>query len=404
MKNFPARAPLLALLFCLMGVLPLLTKAETSAQAGQYLATAGDCISCHTAPGGKPFAGGLKMANQFGYLLTPNITPDLATGIGRYNKDDFFRVLHNGVNKKDQDLYPFMPYVAYTKITREDSDKIYDYLRTVQAVSNPIEVNHLNFPFNIRSSMIVWRELFFKVGSYKADATQSAAWNRGAYLVEGLGHCSSCHSPRNLMGAIENSKAYTGSVIDGWYALNLTSNPLTGLGKWSAEDIARYLKTGSYKGKTTTLGPMQEVVHNSTSKLTDADLLAMATYLKSIPANSSLSEDRKKVDASYLVGTKLYIDNCSGCHQSSGRGITGVIPPLAGNPVVMAEQPNDIIKVMIRGIQGRDGYIAMPGFASRLNDQEILEISNYVRSSWGNRADPNVTKSLVEKIRTNPGI
>jgi hypothetical protein len=252
--------------------------------------------------------------------------------------------------------------------------------------------------------MIVWRELFFKVGSYKVDPAQSAAWNRGAYLVEGLGHCSSCHSPRNLMGAIENSKAYTGSLIDGWYALNLTSNPLTGLGKWSAEDIARYLKTGSYKGKTTALGPMQEVVHNSTSKLTDPDLLAMATYLKSIPANSSLSEDRKKVDASYLVGTKLYIDNCSGCHQSSGRGITGVIPPLAGNPVVMAEQPNDIIKVIIRGIQGRDGYIAMPGFASRLNDQEILEISNYVRSSWGNRADPNVTKSLVEKIRTNPGI
>ncbi len=404
MKNFPVRPALSVLLFCLMGMLPLLAKAETSAQAGQYLATAGDCISCHTAPGGKPFAGGLKMANQFGYLLTPNITPDLATGIGRYSKDDFFRVLHNGVNKKDQDLYPFMPYVAYTKITREDSDKIYDYLRTVQAVSNPIEVNHLNFPFNIRSSMIVWRELFFKVGSYKADPTQSAAWNRGAYLVEGLGHCSSCHSPRNLMGAIENSKAYTGSVIDGWYALNLTSNPLTGLGKWSAEDIARYLKTGSYKGKTTALGPMQEVVHNSTSKLTDADLLAMATYLKSIPANSSLSEDRKKVDASYLIGTKLYIDNCSGCHQSSGRGITGVIPPLAGNPVVMAEQPNDIIKVMIRGIQGRDGYIAMPGFASRLNDQEILEISNYVRSSWGNRADPNTTKSLVEKIRANPGI
>lgn len=404
MKNFPVRPTLLVLLFCLMGVLPSLAKAETSAQAGQYLATAGDCISCHTAPGGKPFAGGLKMANQFGYLLTPNITPDLATGIGRYSKDDFFRVLHNGVNKKDQDLYPFMPYVAYTKVTREDSDKIYDYLRTVQAVSNPIEVNHLNFPFNIRSSMIVWRELFFKVGSYKADPAQSAAWNRGAYLVEGLGHCSSCHSPRNLMGAIENSKAYTGSLIDGWYALNLTSNPLTGLGKWSAEDIARYLKTGSYKGKTTALGPMQEVVHNSTSKLTDPDLLAMATYLKSIPANSSLSEDRKKVDTSYLVGTKLYIDNCSGCHQSSGRGITGVIPPLAGNPVVMAEQPNDIIKVIIRGIQGRDGYIAMPGFASRLNDQEILEISNYVRSSWGNRADPNTTKSLVEKIRANPGI
>jgi mono/diheme cytochrome c family protein len=206
------------------------------------------------------------------------------------------------------------------------------------------------------------------------------------------------------MGAIENSKAYTGSVIDGWYALNLTSNPLTGLGKWSAADIAKYLKTGSYEGKTTTLGPMEEVVHNSTSKLTDEDLLAMGTYLKSIPANSSLSEDSKKVDATYLVGTKLYVDNCSGCHQSSGRGLKGMIPPLAGNPVVMAAEPNDIIKVMIRGIKRRDGYLVMPEFASRLNDQEILEIANYIRSSWGNGANPNATKSLVEKIRANPGL
>lgn len=378
--------------------------ANDAVKEGAYLATAGDCISCHTAPNGKPFAGGLKMSNQFGYLLTPNITPDMETGIGAYTKDDFFRVLHDGVNKKGQDLYPFMPYEAYTKVTRADSDKIYDYLRSIPAVSNRIEVNHLDFPFNIRISMIVWRELFFRAGVYKPDPAQSAVWNRGAYLVEGLGHCSSCHSPRNLMGAIENSKAYTGSVIDGWYALNITSNPLTGLGKWSAEDIARYLKTGSFKDKTSVLGPMAEVVHNSTSKMTDADLLAMGTYLKTIPANSKLSEDRKKVDATHLQGAKLYIDNCSGCHQSSGRGITGVIPPLAGNPVVMAAQPNDIIKVMIRGIKQRDGYIAMPSFASTLSDQEILEISNYARSSWGNGADPNVTKSLVESIRKNPGL
>lgn len=402
--NSPFAPMRLLWLVCLLVASPLLAKADTSIQEGQYLVTAGDCVSCHTAPGGKPFAGGLKMANQFGYLLTPNITPDIKTGIGGYSKDDFYRVLHNGVNKKDQDLYPFMPYVAYTKVSREDSDKIYDYLRSVQAVSNPIEVNHLDFPFNIRSSMIVWRELFFKVGAYKPDTSQSAQWNRGAYLVEGLGHCSSCHSPRNLMGAIENSKAYTGSVIDGWYALNLTSNPLTGLGKWSAEDIAQYLKTGSYEGKTTVLGPMEEVVHNSTRKLTDADLLAMGTYLKSIPANSSLSENRKKVDKTYLTGTRLYIDNCSGCHQSSGRGIQGVIPPLAGNPVVMAAEPNDIVKVMIRGIQQRDGYIAMPSFASRLSDQEILEISNYIRSSWGNGPDSNTSITLVEKIRANPGM
>lgn len=394
-----------SLLFCAtFALLSFDGFANDAVKDGAYLAIVGDCISCHTAPNGKPFAGGLKMSNQFGYLLTPNITPDMETGIGAYTKDDFFRVLHDGVNKKGQDLYPFMPYEAYTKVTRADSDKIYDYLRTLPAVSNKVVVNHLDFPFNIRTSMIVWRELFFRAGVYKPDTAQSAVWNRGAYLIEGLGHCSSCHSPRNLMGAIENSKAYTGSVIDGWYALNITSNPLTGLGKWSAEDIARYLKTGSFKDKTTVLGPMTEVVHNSTSKMTDADLLAMGTYLKTIPANSKLSEDRKKVDATHLQGANLYIDNCSGCHQSSGRGITGVIPPLAGNPVVMAAQPNDIIKVMIRGIKQRNGYIAMQSFASTLSDQEILEISNYVRSSWGNGADPNVTKSLVESIRKNPGL
>lgn len=394
-----------SLFFCAtVAFAPFYAFADDAVKDGAYLATAGDCTSCHTAPGGKPFAGGLKMANQFGYLLTPNITPDIETGIGSYSKDDFFRVLHNGVNKKDQDLYPFMPYGAYTKVTREDSDKIYDYLRTIQPVSNSIEVNHLDFPFNIRSSMIVWRELFFKPGTYKSDPTQSAAWNRGAYLVEGLGHCSSCHSPRNLMGAIENSKAYTGSVIDGWYALNITSNPLTGLGKWSAQDIARFLKTGSYESKTTALGPMEEVVHNSTGKMTDSDLLAMGTYLKTLPANSSLSEDQKKVDANTLVGTRLYIDNCSGCHQSSGRGITGVIPPLAGNPAVIAAQPNNIIKVIIRGITARNGYIPMPSFASRLNDQEIVEITNYIRSNWGNTANPDATKGLVEDIRKHPGI
>jgi len=378
--------------------------ANDAVKDGAYLAIIGDCTSCHTAPGGKPFAGGLKMANQFGYLLTPNITPDVETGIGSYTKDDFYRVLHNGVNKKDQDLYPFMPYVAYTKVTREDSDKIYDYLRTVPAVSNAIKVNNLYFPFDIRSSMIVWRELFFKPGTFKPDPTQSPLWNRGAYLVEGLGHCSSCHSPRNLMGAIEHSKAFTGATIDGWYALNLTSNPLTGLGKWSAADIAKFLKTGSYENKTTALGPMEEVVHNSTGKMTDADLLAMGTYLKSLPANSSVSADRKKVDASSLTGMKLYIDNCSGCHQSSGRGITGVIPPLADNPTVIAAQPNNIIKVIIRGITARNGYIPMPPFASRLNDQEIMEIANYVRTNWGNNASPNATKSLVESIRKNPGL
>ena len=378
--------------------------AQTAEKKGAYLATAGDCISCHTAPGGKPFAGGLKMKSPFGYLLTPNITPDEATGIGSWTKDEFFGALHNGVSKKGYDLYPVMPFTSYTKVSREDVDAIYDYFRTVSPVSNSVEVNHLDFPFNIRSSMIVWRELFFKPDFFKPDPNQSSVWNRGAYLVEGLTHCAECHSPRNLMGAKESSKLYTGAAVDGWYALNLTSNIATGLGTWSPQDIARYLKTGSYPGKTTALGPMEEVVHNSTSKMTDADLMAIATYLKTLPPNSKLNGADRQVDSTRFEGVRLYVDNCSGCHQSTGKGIAKMIPPLAGNPVVMAPSGADIVKVVIRGIQARGGYIPMPSFAARLSDEEIAELANYIRTSWGNSASANVTSAMVKKIRANPGL
>ena len=381
-----------------------LAFAQTPEKRGEYLARAGDCISCHTAPGGQPFAGGLKMTTSFGYLLTPNITPDVKTGIGSWSKDEFFRAIHDGVNKKGQDMYPAMPFTSYAKVSREDVDAIYDYLRTVKPVANEISINHLAFPFNIRTSMFFWRELFFSPGFFKSDSSQSASWNRGAYLVEGLGHCSECHSPRNVMGAIEQSKAFTGALVDGWFALNLTSNLRTGLGSWSAEDIANYLKTGKYPGETTALGPMQEVVHNSTSYLNDADLLSMGVYLKSLPANSSLNNVNKVIDQSKLEGARLYVDNCSGCHQSSGRGIQNVIPPLASNPAVLAPNGSNIVKVIIRGVGSRNGYIPMPSFASRLTDEEIAQLSNYVRGSWGNGAAPNVTESMVKNIRANPGI
>ncbi|ANI99924.1 hypothetical protein A8O14_07490 [Polynucleobacter wuianus] len=381
-----------------------LAFAQTPEKRGEYLARAGDCISCHTAPGGQPFAGGLKMNTPFGYLLTPNITPDVKTGIGSWSKDEFFRAIHDGVNKKDQDMYPAMPFTSYAKVSREDVDAIYDYLRTVKPVANEISINHLAFPFNIRTSMFFWRELFFSPGFFKPDSSQSASWNRGAYLVEGLGHCSECHSPRNVMGAIEQSKAFTGALVDGWFALNLTSNLRTGLGSWSAGDIANYLKTGKYPGKTSALGPMEEVVHNSTSYLNDADLLAMGVYLKSLPANSSLNNVNKVIDKSTLEGARLYIDNCSGCHQSSGRGIQNVIPPLASNPAVLAPNGSNVVKVIIRGIGSRNGYIPMPSFASRLSDEEIAQLSNYVRGSWGNAAAPNVTEAMVKHIRANPGI
>jgi len=208
-------------------------EAQSLVERGEYLARAGDCVSCHTASGGPPFAGGLRIDTPFGYMLTPNITPDPDTGIGRWSGADFARALHDGVNKRGQDMYPTMPYDFYTRVTRADVDALYAYLRTVKPVRNAVDVNHLDFPFIVRMGMGVWRELYFTEGTYRQDLSKPASWNRGAYLVEGLGHCSDCHSPRNLMGGIEKSKAMSGALIDGWFALDLTADISTGLGSWT---------------------------------------------------------------------------------------------------------------------------------------------------------------------------
>jgi mono/diheme cytochrome c family protein len=200
------------------------------------------------------------METPFGYMLTSNITPDLETGIGSWSADEFYRAMHHGVNRHGQDMFPTMPYDFYTKVTRDDVDAIFAYLKTVKPAKNAVDVNHLHFPFSLRKTMAVWRELFFSEGPFKPDPTMSAAWNRGAYLVEGLGHCSDCHSPRNLLGGIEKGKDFTGGTIDGWFAMDITADISTGLGSWAVDEIAAYLKTGAAKGKTTVFGPMVEVI------------------------------------------------------------------------------------------------------------------------------------------------
>jgi mono/diheme cytochrome c family protein len=373
--------------------------ADDAVARGAYLARAGDCVSCHTAPGGAPYAGGYRLDTPFGYLLAPNITPDAATGIGRWSADDFHRALHQGVNQRGQDMYPVMPFDFYTRVTREDSDAIYAYLRSVPAVNNAVVVNHLRFPFNQRWSMAVWRELYFSEISYQPDPAKSAAWNRGAYLVEGLGHCSACHSPRNALGGIEKDKAYSGATVDGWFALNLTSELHTGLGQWTVAEIATYLKTGAVAGKTTALGPMALVVKNSTSQMTDTDLAAMATYLKDIPPSSTLRQGKPVPDPSRAAGAALYLEHCAGCHQAGGRGLPGVFPPLAGNGVVLASDPADILKVVLHGVAAQGKYVPMPAFASQLSDAQVADLANYLRTSWGNGALANTTPAMVAKLR-----
>lgn len=378
-----------------------LAASPPAPSAGEYLARAGDCISCHTAPGGTPYAGGLRMQTPFGDMLTPNITPDPDTGIGKWSADDFYRALHDGVGRQVGDLYPVMPYTFYTKVTRADSDAIYAFLMAQKPVKNAVQVNQLRFPFDIRQTMAFWRELYFREGTFAPDPARDADWNRGAYLVEGLGHCSACHSPLNRLGAVEQNKAFTGATIDGWFALNLTSDLRTGLGEWSVDQVVTYLKTGALKGKSTTLGDMAEVVHNSLGFMTDGDLRAMAVYLKSIPARTAAAGPRGNEPVPDQAA-KLYLDNCSGCHQAKGRGIPGTFPPLAGNGVVQAADPANIVKVVLWGVPMQNGYVPMPGFAAQLSDQQIADLANYVRTNWGNGAPPNATPRFVAAARQNP--
>ena len=377
------------------------TAAADTVSRGAYLARAADCVSCHTAPGGAPYAGGYRLDTPFGYLLSPNITPDATTGIGLWTADDFWRALHQGVNRRGQDMYPVMPFDFYTRVTREDSDAIFAYLRSLPPAHNAVVVNHLRFPFDQRWSMAVWRELYFNEGSYRPDPAKSPAWNRGAYLVEGLGHCSACHSPRNALGGIEKDKAYTGASVDGWFALNLTSELHTGLGQWTAEQIAAYLKTGAVAGKTTALGPMALVVKNSTSQLSDADRAAMATYLKDIPAHSTLRQGKPVPDPARAAAASLYLEHCAGCHQAGGRGMPGVFPPLAGNGVVVAADPADILKVVLHGVPAQGRYVPMPAFANLLSDQQAADLANYLRGSWGNGAAANTTAAMAARVRAS---
>ena len=282
-------------LWMLPGELPINPNAPAAANAttqvinrGEYLARAGDCVACHTTPTGKPFAGGRAMATPFGALYVPNITPDDETGIGKWTSDEFYRMMHTGVSKDGTLLYPAMPFASYTKVTRADSDAIYAYLMSVTPVKQPNRPHELRFPFNNRELLVGWRTLYFKEGEYVPDPKQSVEWNRGAYLVQGLGHCAMCHTAINVLGGSSESKAFEGGMIpnQNWYAPSLTSNREAGLGNWDNKEIADLLQAGvSHRG--TTYGPMAEVVYNSLQYLTDEDVKAMAVYLKALPQRDS---------------------------------------------------------------------------------------------------------------------
>jgi mono/diheme cytochrome c family protein len=370
-------------------------------ERGRYLTDAGDCVSCHTADGGKPYAGARAIETPFGKIYSPNITPDRETGIGAWSDDEFYHAMHDGIGPDGARLYPAFPYPYFTKLTRDDVNAIRAYLNTLPPVNQVRPANALMWPLNYRVFMRGWDWMYFKPGTYVPHPDKSAEWNRGAYLVEGAAHCGACHTPKSITGADKTSDAFTGGNLQNWFAPNLTANAQSGLGNWSTQDIVEYLKTGRNRFSGAT-GLMSEVVSNSTSKLTDADLKAIAIYLKDVTDKGSPAPSEPDHSA-MSAGAAVFNDSCAACHRRDGKGVPRMFPPLAHNANVQAADPASTIRVILQGAQtvvtdARPTPSTMPAYNWKLTDAQIAAVATYVRNQWGNAASP-VSAGQVTSLR-----
>jgi mono/diheme cytochrome c family protein len=382
-------------------------------ERGRYLAVIGDCVACHTKHGGAPFTGGLAMLTPFGTLYSPNITPDDDAGIGKWTAEEFYRMLHTGRSRDGTLLYPAMPFPAYTKVTRTDSDAIFAYLSSLEPAKQRNRDNELRFPYNNRSLLMGWRLLYFSEGTFEADHARTAEWNRGAYLVQGLGHCTTCHTAINSLGGSSDDKAFAGGLIpmQNWYAPSLTANQEAGLGDWALADIIALLQSGtSMRGAV--YGPMAEVTHNSLQYLSNADVRAMAVYLKTLPErDESIAggppTGATTVAASVLAsGHAVYERDCASCHGSDGRGKPPAYPPLAANQSIEMESSVNAIRMVLNGgyppqTVGNPRPYGMPPFAQVLSDDDIAAVVTYVRVSWGNHGAP-ISPKDANALRSAP--
>ncbi|MEN3291270.1 MAG: hypothetical protein V7642_523 [Burkholderiales bacterium] len=380
---------------------------------GSYLARAGNCMACHTTRGGKEYAGGRNIATPFGNIFSPNITPDAETGIGKWTSDDFWRAIHNGKSRDGSFLYPAFPYTNYTRVTRADSDAMYAYFKSIEPVTQSNKAHELRFPYNQRMLLGLWRALYFRPGEYHPEPGKSVEWNRGAYLVQGLGHCSACHTSRNAFGASDVKAELAGGMIPmlNWYASPLTSDAKAGLGEWEIAHIADLLKTGvSARGVAS--GPMAEVVSESLQYLTDADVAAMATYLKSLPQSGAPSKpgstriSGEEAEAVLKLGANLYEKHCVECHKSNGEGKSPAYPSLSGNRLHDANSTINTIRMVLNGgfppsTRGNPRPFGMPPFGPELSDREIAAVTSYINNSWGNHAGM-VSPSEVGRYRGVP--
>lgn len=402
--------------------LPLMA-AESSdplVKQGEYLARAGDCVACHTAKGGKPFAGGLGMETPIGTVYSTNITPD-ATGIGSYSFDDFDKAVRHGIGKSGSTLYPAMPFPSYASVSDDDMKALYAYfMHGVEPVAQANKDTDIPWPLSMRWPLAIWRGMFApKVQPIPAPAGSDAVVSRGAYLVEGLGHCGACHTPRAItlqekaLNPADGSQFLAGSApLEGWIAKSLRGDHKDGLGSWSEDELVQFLKTGR-SDRTAVFGGMSDVVEHSMQYMSDADLTAIARYLKTLPASDPNDKphvyDPKAGDALWKGddsqrGASVYIDNCAACHRTDGRGYTRVFPALAGNPVLQGNDPTSLIHVVLAGgtlpaTQTAPSTFTMPAFAWRLSDQEVADVVSFIRGSWGNQGAP-VSAADVAKLRS----
>jgi mono/diheme cytochrome c family protein len=368
---------------------------------GQSLVAAGDCMSCHLREGGEPLAGGLGLKTPFGVIYSPNITSDNETGIGAWTSHQFFQAMHDGIDDEGHNLYPAFPYPWFRLVSREDDDAILSFLKTTPAVKYTPPANALMFPLNFRFIMKGWNLVFLDSHDVHTDAGQSSEWNRGAYLVNGPGHCSGCHTPLNLLGAAKSNQQFFGAKLDNWVAPDLTSNERTGLGGWSLDEIAEYLHHGrnAHAGAG---GPMADVITYSTSLMSDEDRHAIAVYLKSVAASPSAAHDPPDSGA-MTRGAAIYSDACASCHLEDGVGQPRYFPPLGHDAMLQQADATGLEHLILAGTRIgssalRPSSLAMPSFAWKLSDSEIADVATYLRNSWGNQAAA-VSASEVRDLR-----
>jgi mono/diheme cytochrome c family protein len=411
-----SRAVVFAALLSLGTISARADEALAPENPGEYLARAGDCVACHSVPGGKAFAGGLKMGSPLGAIYSTNITPDPETGIGTYTLEDFDRALRQGIAKDGHRLYPAMPYPSYAKLTDADVKALYDFfMKDVPAVRQANKPNEIPSLLSFRWPLAIWNLVFTTSGSYVAKPEHDAVWNRGAYLVQGLGHCGACHTPRGVAWqekALDESNAtyLSGALLDAWLAANLRGDQRTGLGRWSQADLAEFLKTG-HNHDGTAFGSMIDVVNNSTPYLSDGDINAIAVYLKSLPGSgdqAAYAYDDATTAALHgghatAPGAATYATRCASCHGLDAKGFAPYLPPLAGNPTVLGSDAASLINLVLNGstplvVKGTPDAYRMPQFRLQLSDQEIADVVTFIRGGWGNQASP-VTAAQVADLR-----